>query len=89
MRYEIEIEHRDDQVVSFFVNNTQYQVDIEIEIGTEQYPVSFNSASGDLTYAESDTIYYHVKCDTLLCAGLVYYNDQDICTALEQQLNIV
>ena len=89
MRYEIEIEHRDDQVVSFFVNNTQYQVDIEIEIGSEQYPVSYNSFTDDITYAESDTIYYKVKCETLLCAGLVYYNDQDICTALEQQLNIV
>ena len=87
MKYEIEIEHRDDQVVSFFVNNTQYQVDIEIEIGTEQYPVSFNSASGDLTYAESDTIYYHVKTNTLICASISYYNDKDLCSALEYKLN--
>ena len=89
MSYEIEIEHRDDQVVSFFVNNTQYQVDIEVEIGSEQYPVSYNSFTDDITYAESDTIYYHVKCETLLCYEPVYYKHEDICTALEQQLNVI
>ena len=89
MSYERQIDHKDEEVVSFTINDTPCQVEIEVEIGTEQYPISFNRRTGDITYAESDTIYYHVKCDTLLCSGLIYYNDEDICTALEQQLNII
>ena len=89
MSYEIQIDHKDDEIVSFTINDTPCQVEIEVEIGSEQYPVSYNSFTDDITYAESDTIYYHVKCETLLCAGIVYYNDKDLCTALEQQLNTI
>ena len=89
MSYEIQIDHREDDIVSFTINDIPCQVEIEVEIGSEQYPVSYNSFTDDITYAESDTIYYHVKCETLLCAGIVYYNDKDLCTALEQQLNTI
>ena len=89
MSYEIQIDFRDDEVVNFTINDVPCQVEIEVEIGAQQYPVSYNTFTDDITYAESDTIYYHVKCETLLCAGLIYYDDNDICTALEQQLNVI
>ena len=38
----IEIEHQDDDSVIFYVDDVAYQVAIDIEIGSEQYPVSFN-----------------------------------------------
>ena len=45
MSCEIEIESQDDDLVVFYILNTAYQVEIETQIGTEKYPVSFNSVN--------------------------------------------
>lgn len=87
MSYEIEIESQDDDLVVFYILDTPYQVEIETQIGTEKYPVSFNSANSNITWAESDTIYFKVKEETLICDGLNYYNEKDLCEQLETLLN--
>jgi len=43
MSYEIEIESQDDDLVIFYIHDTPYTVEIETEILTDDYPVSFNS----------------------------------------------
>ena len=82
----IEIEHQDDDSVIFYVDDIAYQVAIETEIGSEQYPVSFNSMNDEITWAESDTIYYTVLPDTLLQDGREY-SDTNLCNKLEKLLN--
>tara|TARA_R110001632_G_C11110951_1_gene392378 strand:+ start:116 stop:385 length:270 start_codon:yes stop_codon:yes gene_type:complete len=87
MNYEIEIDSKDDELVIFYIEDTPYEVEIDTEIGTETYPVSFNSFSDKITYAEADTIYYRVKEETLYCDGVCYYDTSDLCKQLEQILN--
>jgi hypothetical protein len=87
MSCEIEIESQDDDLVVFYILNTAYQVEIETQIGTEKYPVSFNSVNENIVWAESDTIYFKVKEETLACDGINYYNDKDLCEQLETLLN--
>lgn len=82
----IEIEHQDDDSVIFYVDDVAYHVNIETEIGSEQYPVSFNSMNDQITWAESDTIYYTVLHDTLLQDNKEYA-DTNLCNKLEKLLN--
>ena len=87
MKYEIEIESQDDDLVIFYIHDTPYTVEIETEILTDDYPVSFNSFNDRITYAQDDSIYYLVNCDTLECSGINYYQEKDICKQLEEILN--
>ena len=82
----IEIEYQDDDGVIFYVDEVAYQVAIETEIGSEQYPVSFNSMNDEITWAESDTIYYIVLTETLIQDGKSY-SDTNLCNKLEKLLN--
>jgi len=87
MKYEIEIDSQDEDTVVFYIHDTPYTVEIATEILTEDYPVSFNSFNGRITYAQDDSIYYLVNCDTLVCGGINYYQEKDICKQLEEILN--
>jgi hypothetical protein len=87
MSYEIEIESQDDECVVFYINDVAYKVDIETQIVTQEYPVSFNQFNDKIVYAEEDVIYYYVMQNTLECSGINYYDDIDICNELEEILN--
>ena len=68
MSYEIEIESQDEDMVVFYINETPYTAEIETQIVTQEYPISFNSFNDKINYAEEDVIYYYVKANT---AGIV------------------
>ena len=87
MSYDIEIESRDDEMVVFYIQDTPYVVQIESEITTQEFPVSFNSFNDEITYAEDDVIYHYVLEHTLQCNGINYYDEKGICTELELILN--
>ena len=87
MSYEIEIESQDDEVVVFYINDVAYKVDIETQVVSQEYPVSFNQFNDKIVYAEEDVIYYYVLHNTLECSGINYYDDIDICNELEEILN--
>lgn len=87
MSYEIEIESQDDEVVVFYINDVAYKVDIETQVVSQEYPVSFNQFNDKIVYAEEDVIYYYVLQNTLECSGINYYDDIDVCNELEEMLN--
>ena len=87
MSYEIEIESQDEDMVVFYINETPYTVEIESQIVAQEYPVSFNSFNDKINYAQEDVIYYYVKAKTIVCDGINYYDEIDICEELEEILN--
>ena len=87
MSYEIEIESQDEDMVVFYINETPYTVELETHIMRQEYPVTFNSFNDKISYAEVDVMYHYVRANTLVCNGINYYDEIDLCEELEEIIN--
>ena len=87
MSYEIEIEYYDQDGAIFYIGETPYQVELYIETRMIEELDSYNSFNDKLSYAQVEETYYRVQKDTLICDGVNYYDESDLCEELEEILN--